>query len=156
MNNFLKIFILAVLVIVFSTGKSFSQDDWWKEKKFKDAKTKIKFDDCKRTFKEISGGFNYYNISSINKYFGEQVFLNIIGSEKGYYSRAQAEIILDDFMSYFTIMSFKYKRSYYKNSFAFAVGMYKYDIGSGTRDLEVSISLRWEEGSWVIDQIIIN
>ena len=156
MNKFLKIFFIALMVFIFLPENLFRRMTGGKIKKFKDVKTKIKFDNCKRTFKDIAGGFNYSNLSQITIYFEEQVYLNIISSDKGYYSSSQAEIILDEFMSYFRVISFKYKRSYYKNSFAFAVGKYKYDIGGGSRELEVSISLRYDGESWSIDQITIN
>jgi hypothetical protein len=156
MTKFLKIFLLIAAIFTFISNISFSQEDWWKEKKFKDIKTKIKYDDCKKSFKEIAAGLNYSNINSIKKYFADQIYLNIISTEKGYYSNSQAEIILDDFMNYFKVMNFKFKRSYYKNSFAFALGAYKYDIGGGVRELEVSVTLNYDNESWYIDQIIVN
>ena len=156
MTKFLKIFLFIIVIFAFFSTISYSQDNWWKEKKFKDIKTKIKYDDCKKSFKEIAAGLNYSNTNSIKKYFTDQIYLNIISTEKGYYSSSQAEIILDDFMNYFKVISFKFKRSYYKNSFAFALGTYKYDIGSGVRELEVSVTLNYDNGTWYIDQITVN
>jgi len=156
MTKFLKIFLIIAAIFTFISNISFSQDDWWKDKKFKDIKTKIKYDDCKKSFKEIAAGLNYSNINSIKRYFADQIYLNIISTEKGYYSNSQAEIILDDFINYFKVISFKFKRSYYKNSFAFALGNYKYDIGGGTRELEVSVTLNYDNESWYIDQITVN
>ncbi len=156
MTKFLKIFLLIAVIFTFISNISFSQEDWWKDKKFKDIKTKIKYADCKNSFKEIAAGLNYSNINSIKKYFADQIYLNIISTEKGYYSSSQAEIILDDFMNYFKVISFKLKRSYYKNSFAFALGTYKYDIGGGVRELEVSVTLNYDNESWYIDQITVN
>jgi hypothetical protein len=156
MIKFLKIFLFTAVIFAFFFNISFSQEDWWKEKKFKDIKTKMKYDDCKKSFKEIAVGFSYSNVNSIKMYFTDQVYLNIISTEKGYYSSSQAEIILDDFMNYFKVISFKLKRSYYKNSFAFALGTYKYNIGGGVLELEVSVTLNYDDGSWYIDQITVN
>ena len=148
--------VICILLLLVFFSNSYSQDDWWKDKKYKDEKTKQKYSLCKKTFKDISSGFNYQNINQINQYFGNEVYLNIISSDKGYYSSNQAELILTDFMDYFKVVTFKYKHSYFKNSFAFAIGKYSYDLGSGKRELNASISLKYKDGYWVVDQISIN
>jgi hypothetical protein len=156
MIKFLKIFLFIAVIFVFFYDIGFSQEDWWKDKKFKDVKSKMKYDDCKKAFIDIAAGLNYSNINSIRRYFSDQVYLNIISIEKGYYSSSQAEIILDDFINYFKVVNFKLKRSYYKNSFAFALGKYKYNYGEGVQELEVSVSLIYDDGTWYIDQITVN
>jgi hypothetical protein len=144
----------CVFFIVYSNLNA--QDDWWKDKKYKDDKTKSKYALCKRTFKDIATGFNTQNVNRINTYFGSEVYLNIISNDKGYYSPNQAELILSDFMDYFKVVSFKYKHSYLKNSFAFALGKYIYDRGSGKRELNASVSLKYKDDAWIIDQISLN
>jgi hypothetical protein len=126
-----RIFILIFAFCIIAGKNVNAQDDWWKDKRFKDDGQKAKYSLCKKTFKNISEGFNYQNINDINVYFGSEVYLNIISNERGYYSSNQAELILTDFMEYFKVVSFKYKHSYLKNSFAFAIGKYIYDRGSG-------------------------
>jgi hypothetical protein len=133
-----------------------AQDDWWKDKKCKDEKTKAKYALCKKTFKDIASGFNIQSVNRINIYFGSEVYLNIISNDKGYYSPNQAELILTDFMDYFKVVNFKYKHSYSKNSFAFALGSYTYDRGSGKRSLNASVSLKYKDDKWIIDQISLN
>lgn len=133
-----------------------AQDDWWKDKKYKDEKTKSKYSLCKRTFKDIATGFNTQSVSRISYFFGSEVYLNVISTDKGYYSPNQAELILSDFMDYFKVVSFKYKHSYLKNSFAFALGKYVYDRGSGKRELNASVSLKYKDDVWIIDQISLN
>jgi len=155
-TKFFKILLGVTFFSILISSNLYSQDNWWKEKKHKDVKSKIKYDDCKNTFKDIGAGFNYSNINSISRYFDEQVYLNIISFEIGYYSSNQAESIISNFMDYFKVISFKYSRSYCKNSFAFATGKYKYDIGGGVRELQVSVSLLYNEDRWLIDQIAIN
>ena len=118
--KFRALLIFFVLFIVYSNVSA--QDDWWRDKKYKDDKTKAKYALCKRTFKDIASGFNIQSVSRISVYFGTEVYLNIITNDKGYYSPNQAELILSDFMDYFKVVSFKYKNSYSKNSFAFALG----------------------------------
>jgi hypothetical protein len=151
-----RIFLLIFVFYFFAGIKLNAQDDWWKDKRFKDDGQKAKYSLCKKTFKNISNGFNYQNVNDINVYFGSEVYLNIISNERGYYSSNQAELILTDFMEYFKVVSFKYKHSYLKNSFAFAIGKYIYDRGSGKRELNASISLKYTDDVWIIDQISIN
>jgi hypothetical protein len=153
----LKLRTLLIFLLFFVIcSKANSQDDWWKDKKYKDEKTKAKYALCKKTFKDIASGFNTQNINRINSYFGSEVYLNVISNDKGYYSPNQAELILTDFMEYFKVVSFKYKHSYSKNSFAFALGKYIYDRGSGKRELNASVSLKYKDDIWIIDQISLN
>lgn len=151
----LRILFIFCVFFIFCLNLA-AQDTWWKDKKYKDEKTKIKYSLCKKTFKDIATGFNSQNINRINIYFGSEVYLNIISNEKGYYSPNQAELILTDFMDYFKVISFKYKHSYLKNSFAFALGKYVYDRGSGKRELNASVSLKYKDDVWIIDQISLN
>ena len=155
-NRLIRIFIFLFVFFFFTGNLLKAQDDWWKDKKFKDDKQKAKYTLCKKTLKDIAYGFSYQNISYINKYFGSEVYLNVISNDRGYYSSNQAELILTDFMDYFKVVSFKYKHSYLKNSFAFAMGKYIYDRGGGKRELNASISLKYEDDVWIIDQININ
>jgi hypothetical protein len=148
--------LLIFLVFFFVCSNANSQDDWWKDKKYKDEKTKAKYALCKKTFKDIATGFNIQSISRISVYFGSEVYLNVISNDKGYYSPNQAELILTDFMEYFKVVNFKYKHSYFKNSFAFALGKYIYDRGSGKRELNASVSLKYKDDIWIIDQISLN
>jgi len=151
---------LFVLILIFFSffllNSASAQDGWWKEKKYKDDFTREKYALCKKTFKEIGSGLNYQQVSGISKYFDEQVYLNIISNEKGYYSSSQAELILTDFMDYFRVISFALKRSTRYNTYAFAMGKYKYSINGNKNELEVSISLKFYNDAWFIDQIMIN
>lgn len=150
------LFSLVFVVSFFSWKNSFSQDKWWKEKKYKYELARVKYELCKKTFKDIGSGFLYKNINYINPYFDSQVYLNVISNEKGYYSSSQAEIILLDFMEYFTVENFKYIRSSRFNTYAFVNGIYTYMIGSGKQELGVTISLKYKDSNWYIDQITIN
>lgn len=153
----MKLRTLLIFLVFFVVYLNLNaQDDWWKDKKYKDEKTKAKYALCKKTFKDIATGFNIQSISKISIYFGSEVYLNIISNDKGYYSPNQAELILSDFMDYFRVVNFKYKHSYSKNSFAFALGKYVYDRGSGKREINASVSLKYKDDTWIIDQISLN
>ncbi|MCU0372208.1 MAG: DUF4783 domain-containing protein [Ignavibacteria bacterium] len=152
-----KLLIFSLFIFLFVINASAqSQDTWWKDKKSKNDYDKKKRELCKKTFKDIGSGFSYSSLGLINQYLGQDVYLDIIGTEKGYYNFSQAELIISEFMDYFKVVSVKYSRSYYKNSYAFVKGKYTYDIGSGRRDLKISISLKYRYDMWYIDQININ
>jgi hypothetical protein len=152
--KFRALLIFLVFFIIYSNLSA--QDDWWRDKKYKDEKTREKYAMCKKTLKDVASGFNIQSVSRISAYFGTEVYLNIITNDKGYYSPNQAELILSDFMDYFKVVGFKYKNSYSKNSFAFALGKYIYDRGSGKRELNGSVSLKYKDEKWIIDQISLN
>lgn len=151
--------LLLSLLFIFSlvaVTDAFSQDKWWKEKKYKSDFTRAKYELCKKTFKDIGFGFTYRNINYITPYFDSQVYLNMVNNDKGYYSSTQAEQIIMDFMDYFTVSNFKYIRSSRFNTYAFVNGVYSYMVGSGRRDLKVAISLKYYDYKWYVDQISIN
>lgn len=150
------LFPIVITLIFFFSNDSFSQDKWWKEKKYKSEASRNKYELCKKTFKDIGYGFMTNNMNFINLYFDSQVYLNIISNEKGYYSPNQAEIILLDFMEYFTIENIRFQRSNKFNTYAFVNGIYTYMKGSGKRELGVTISLKYNNNRWLIDQITIN
>lgn len=149
---------LLIFIILFSAFalSAYGQEGWWKDKKYKSEEAKKKYELCKKTFKEIASGFTSSSVSLISKYFNGEVFLDVIGSEKGTYNSNQAEFIISDFMDYFKVVSFKYTNSYHKNSYAFVLGKYYYNIGSGKRELKASISLKYRNESWYVDQINLN
>ena len=150
-----KILFVIILITVY-TVSAYSQDDWWKNKKYKSEETRKKYELCKRTFKDIASGFSSASVSLISQHFGGEVFLDVLGNEKGNYNSNQAEFIISDFMDYFKLVSFKYTTSYHKNSYAFVLGKYYYNIGSGKRELKASISLKYRNESWYVDQINLN
>lgn len=155
MNRILTILFSFIILFLFTT-ESYSQDSWWKEKKFKSELAQKKYELCRKTFKEISSGLSYASVSLISKYFDGEVFLDILGNDKGYYSTGQAEYLLSDFIDYFKVTNVKLINSYYKNSYAFVMGRYSYNIGSGKRELKLSVSLKYQYDSWYIDQINLN
>ncbi|MBS1517111.1 MAG: DUF4783 domain-containing protein [Bacteroidetes bacterium] len=149
-------FIFFALICLTHSDSAVSQEKWWKEKNFKNPDLREKYDLCKRTFRDIGNGFSNKNINYINQYFDEQVYLNIISTDRGYYSPNQAEIILTEFMDYFRISEFKYITSKRYNSYAFVNGKYTYRLGNGKRNLDVTISLKYFHDKWFVDQININ
>jgi hypothetical protein len=145
----------AITLFFLLNGISHSQDKWWKNKKYTNEEARIKHELCKKTFKDIGYGFLYNNINYISPYFESQVYLNVVSNDKGYYSSDQSGLILSDFMDYFKVESFGYYNSNKFNSYAFANGTYSYLSGSKKLDLAVTISLKYYNKKWFVDQITI-
>lgn len=148
----MRILIITILSLFFISF-SYSQPKWWVDKKYKNERQKVIYTDCKLTFESIADGFNRGDLSRITKNFDAQVYLDLLSVDKGYYSANQAEIILQDFLNYYTIDNFYYTGSHAKSDFAFAIGYYIYYKGSSRVKLNASVSLYYKEESWYIDQI---
>ena len=151
-----KVFLTIVLFSFLLGGKIYSQYGWWKDKKYKSKEQQQKFDNCKFTFVNISDGFMYSNVSYINPYFQNEVYISIKNEDKGYYNRDQSSYILEDFFSKYPSDSFKWKNSVRSDSYAFANGKYVYKKDGYFNKLFISVSLKYINDLWLIDQIIIN
>lgn len=150
-------YLLFLLVFCFVlTEKSFSQDSWWKDKKYKTEAKRVKFANCKKVFVNIADGLNLSNVYMVIPYFGSEVYLNILNDEKGYYSPDQTKYILENFFSNNQVYSFKWRMSSRTENYAFASGKYKYSKNGYINNYSLSVSLKYINETWLIDQIIIN
>lgn len=156
MRRIYLLYCLLLVILLSQYTDALCQEKWWKDRKFKNESQQIKYNLCKKTFVTISDGFNSRNISYISQYLNDNVILNLLGYEKSYYSKNQAEIMLADFIEYFYLIKFMYTNSFYMPNYAFVVGTYKYDRGQGSKLLSVNISLRYKNNAWTIDQLSIN
>ena len=145
------LFFLALL-----TEGVLSQDTWWKEKKYKSEEKQRKFNNCKLVFVSIADGLMYSNITYITPYFQNEVYMSIQNSEKGYYNREQSSYIVENFLNNYPVSSFKWKNSSRSEYYAFALGKYKYKKGGVINTFTISISLKYINELWLIDQIIVN
>jgi hypothetical protein len=154
----LKIFWIISFVTIFFYLQNFSyaQDNWWKEKKYSSEAKRIKFYNCKKAFIDIGDGLNYNNVYLVVPYLTSDVYLNIMENEKGYYSIDQAQNIIDNFLHSYPVNSFKWKISNRSENYAFALGKYKYKKDGYINSYEISVSLKYLSGLWIIDQIIVN
>jgi hypothetical protein len=151
--------LIALLLFAFislSAGNSVSQAKWWKDKKYKNEAARAKYELCKRTFEEVEKGLSYFNTSYISQYFSSLVYLDIFGNEKGFYSPSQAEIILSNFMDNFPVQDFSYKSSSRYNNYASAKGPYEFRKGNTRGSFSGTVSLKYKDKQWFVDQIIIN
>lgn len=159
MRNFIiKGIHVAVLIIFYFvlSGNSFGQDSWWKDKKYKTEAKKQKFAGCKKVFIAIGEGINYSNVYSVIPYFGTEVYLNILNDERGYYSPDQTKYILENFFTNNPVYTFKWRMSSRSENYAFASGKYKYSKNGYINNYNLSVSLKYANEKWLIDQIIIN
>ena len=153
-SYYIGIFIFFSVFLLNHTTNA--QDKWWKDKKYKSESDRVKYAKCKKTFIEIGDGFTYSNVYSIVPFFESEVYLNIRGEDKGYYSSDQAKNILENFLTTYPVVSFKWRNSSRSDLYAFATGKFKYKKNGYTNEFDISISLNYINDSWLIDQIIIN
>ena len=133
-----------------------AQDSWWKEKKYKTEEKQKKFNDCKLAFLNIADGLMYTNVTYVSPYFQNEIYLSIQNSEKGYYNREQSIYIIENFFSTYPVSSFKWKNSSRSERYAFALGKYKYKKGGFISTFTISVSLKYVNDLWLIDQIVVN
>ncbi len=134
----------------------YSQDVWWKDKKYKTEEKQVKFNNCKLAFLNIADGMMYSNVTYISPYFQNEIYLSMQSSEKGYYNREQSSYIIESFLSSYPVSSFKWKNSSRSEKYAFALGKYKYKKGGFISTFTISVSLKYINDLWLIDQIIVN
>lgn len=139
-----------------NTKESFSQDSWWKNKKYKSEEKQRKYNQCKLVYVNISDGLMYGNVTYITPFFQNEVYLSINSSEKGYYNREQTIYIVESFLGANPVSSFKWKNSSVAENYAFAIGKYKYKKSGFINTYTVSVSLKYINDLWLIDQVIVN
>lgn len=153
----ITIYLLSVFyVIAISCGDAYSQDSWWKEKKYKSEDKQKKFENCKHVFLSIADGLMYSNVTYISPFFQNEIYLSLQDSEKGYYNREQSGYIIENFLQSFPVSSFKWKNSSRSEKYAFALGKYKYKKGGFISTFTISVSLKYLNDLWLIDQVIVN
>lgn len=151
-----RIFFSITLFLFICVSGTYSQSNWWKDKKYKSKEQQQKFDNCKYTFLSISDGLMYSNVNYITPYFQNEVYISVKNGDKGYYNIDQAKYIIEDFLTNFPPDSFKWKNSYRSESYAFAGGKYIYKKNGYLNKYLITISLKYINDLWLIDQIIVN
>jgi len=151
--------VCAFFLIFFQfviSNEGYSQVSWWKNKNYSSEAKRQKFADCKKVFLDIADGINYESVYLIIPYFGSEVYLNFVDNEKGYYSPDQARFIIESFLTNYPATSFKWKVSNASDNYAFALGKHKYKKNGSIYKFDVSASLKYVYGKWLIDQLIVN
>jgi hypothetical protein len=143
-------------MVMMTAEKVYSQDSWWKEKKYKTEEKQRKFNNCKQAFLDIADGLMYSNVNYVIPYFQNEIYLSIQNSEKGYYNREQSSYIIESFVTTYPVSSFKWRNSSRSERYAFALGKYKYKKGGFINTFTISVSLKYTDDLWLIDQIIVN
>ena len=154
----LTLFVLIFIMVsqLFPVNSALSQDSWWKNKKYRTETKRQKFAECKKVFVDIADGINYSNVYMVTPYFGSEVYLNFVETQKGYYSPDQAQFIVDNFFNNYPAYSFKWRVSNASENYAFALGKHKYKKNGYANKFDVSVSLKYSNNKWLIDQIIVN
>lgn len=148
--------LVVVLLFIVSAKDAKAQDNWWKDKKYKSEEKRQRANSCKFVYMNISDGLTYSNATYITPYFGSEVYLNMKNDEKGYFNPEQSRFIVENFLSNNPVSSFKWKASNHSDNYAFAIGKYKYQKNGFINTYTISISLKYINDLWLIDQIIVN
>lgn len=156
MNSLVQRTVLLILLALVCAGTANAQDNWWKDKKFRTEEKRVKYASCKASFMNIGDGFLYSNVFNITQYFDSEIYLSIMNDDKGYFNEEQSRFILDNFMSNNPVASFRWKNSSVSENYAFAMGRYKFKKNGYINSAAISVSLKYVNGSWLIDQININ
>ncbi|MCC6866294.1 MAG: DUF4783 domain-containing protein [Ignavibacteria bacterium] len=152
-----KFYILVFIgIMLFINGSSYSQDSWWKDKKYRSDEKQQKFNNCKIVFLNIADGLMYGNVNYISPFFQNEIYLSLQNNEKGYYNREQSGYIIENFLSTYPVSSFKWKNSSRSEKYAFALGKYKYKKGGFISTFNISVSLKYINDLWLIDQLNVN
>jgi hypothetical protein len=154
MNKY-RIFIFLVLTFLLCDSL-FSQDGWWKDKKYKSEAQKQKYLNCKRTFIALSEAINYSNANIIQGYSQEEIYINLLDVDRGYYKYDQIKYILESFFNTYPVNNFKWISSTKSEKQAFALGKYKYSSFGFVNTYNFSVSLKYTNNLWLIEQIIVN
>jgi hypothetical protein len=104
----------------------------------------------------IADGFMYSNVNYISPFLHNEVYLNLQNNDKGYFNKEQSVLIIENFLSSFPVSSFKWRNSSKSELFAFAMGKYKYKKGGFISTFTISVSLKYINQIWLIDQILVN
>ncbi len=145
-----------MLLVLICISESYSQDSWWKDKKYKSEEKQQKFNECKLAFLNIADGLMYSNVTYISPYFQNEIYLSMQNDEKGYFNREQSAYIIENFLNTYPVSSFKWRNSSRSERYAFALGKYKYKKGGFISTFTISVSLKYVNDLWLIDQIIVN
>jgi len=145
-----------LILIFFTTININAQDNWWKDKRYRSDEKRERANSCKLVFMNISDGLTYSNATYITPYFGNEVYLNMKSDEKGYFNTEQSRFIVENFLSNNPVSSFRWKASSHSDNYAFAIGKYKYQKDGFINTYTISVSLKYFNELWIIDQVIVN
>jgi len=133
-----------------------AQDTWWKDKRYHSEEKRQRAMNCKNVFMNIADGLNYSNVNYVTPYFGSEVYLNVQADEQGYYTPDQSRYILENFFGSNPVSSFRWKNCSHSDTYAFAIGKYKYQKSGFINTYTISVSIKYINDLWVIDQILVN
>jgi hypothetical protein len=95
------------------------------------------------------------SLSSTAAHFAQQVFVNVSGSESGYFSSNQTVSILQRYFSSRTSLSFGFSRYSDAGSAPFATGRLSFNVKGRRESAQVYVSLRFQDSRWLISQFNI-
>lgn len=103
-------------------------------------------------FDQIEKGLVAGDVRSFSRYFGHEVFLNLRGTESGYFSGNQAFYILQNFFASRRTVRFKFTTFDQTDSVPYATGGGSFVLKGKVETLQIYVALARKNESWVITQ----
>lgn len=112
--------------------------------------------DVEVVFNKMEEGFIKGDISKLEPYIKDKVFISLFTGTAGYFSRNHAISLLDDLFTYYKSSGFYYISKKSDTDTPFASGKFKYFHKGILRNSNVFISLKKQKDNWIISQITID
>jgi hypothetical protein len=111
--------------------------------------------DVRKLFETIEKGIASSSLAEFSSAFADQVFVNMSSGESGYFSSNQTISILQRYLSSRSSLSFEFSRFSDAGSTPYATGRLS-SIARGRKEsAQVYVSLRNQDGRWVVSQFNI-
>lgn len=111
--------------------------------------------DSRRIFDNVQEGVSTGNIGIFSKHMAGEVYLNLRGGERGYYSANQAYYLLEDYFKTRRLVSFDFTTVGETVTNPYATGRASFNFKGSREFAQVYVSLSLSGERWVITQIKI-
>jgi hypothetical protein len=116
------------------------------------SQSQIPVDSPASVFAAVEAGVRDGDVRAFNRYFANQIYLSLGGTESGYYSASQASCILQNHFSVWKTVGFRFSTMSDAPSNSFATGAGRFANRSIIRRFQLYIATTPVDGRWVIIQ----
>jgi len=119
------------------------------------AKTKQASEVPTTIFADIENGIKAGDVKVVSKYIGTKVYLNLRGTESGYYSGNHAAYLIQNFFGTRRTLTFKLSTIRDTEATPYATGSGTFTTRGSREKLQVYIALGAKDNQWVITQFSV-
>jgi hypothetical protein len=109
----------------------------------------------KELFRTIQNGVASGEVESLSRHFGSNIYLNIRGTESGYFSANQAYYVLQNFFNQNKPVAFSFTSYGESGESPYATGRGSINVKGNREFIQVYVSLVKFKDRWVIEQFNI-